>query len=89
VFELGGGASKPFVIATPVKPPAQSEPVVLRLAQQDETDYRMFYDGKVGATANERLIALLIPPQVQGGLCRMRILREALPKPLKPLPTAR
>lgn len=83
VLELGGGASKPFVVATQVKPPAQSEPVLLRLAQQDETDYRMFYDGKVSATAQERLIALLIPSQVEGGLCRMRILREALPKPLK------
>lgn len=81
MIELVGGASKPFGLMTRAKPPVPSEPVVLRLAQQDGTDFRMFYDGKVNATAQERLIALLIPPQVEGGLSRMRILREALPKP--------
>ena len=89
IVELSGGASKSIPIVTSGKLASTAEPVVLRLAQQEGPDFRLFYDGKVNATAQERIIALLIPPQVTGGLSRMRILRDALPKPVKGPPSVR
>ena len=77
VLDLAPGPSKPFKVA---EPKAALLAFQLRLAQPEEAEFRMFYDGSMKASGDERLTALLLPPAVAGGLSRVRVLRETLPQ---------